>query len=172
MVYTLGFNSDLIALDAATGKKAWSYNLINDFNADVIYFGYSCSPFGYGDNVIVMVFGADACTYSFNAKDGKIAWKSEKMINSYSSPIITAIHGTKQLVGVGGKYAWGLSPETGKTLWKHELKNAERTNAPSPMSLPDNQLLIAGQGVSGAMLLKVNKTDGGFSTEEGWNIRK
>lgn len=172
MVFTLGFNSDLIALDATTGKKVWSYNLINDFNADVIYFGNACSPIGYGDNVIVMGFGDDAGTYAFNAKSGEIAWKSEKMFNSYSSPIIASIHGTEQLVGVGGKHAWGLSPVTGETLWKHELKNAERTNAPTPMSFPDNQLLIAGQGVAGAMLLQVNKTDDGFSTEEKWHNRK
>ncbi|MGH1365764.1 MAG: PQQ-binding-like beta-propeller repeat protein [Calditrichia bacterium] len=172
MLFSLGFTSELTALDAKTGKKAWSYNLIKEFNADVIYFGNACSPIGYGDNIIVMGFGADAGTFAFNAKTGKIAWKSEKMFNSYSSPIIATMHGEDHLIGVGGKYVWGLSPKTGKTLWKHALKNPESTNAPSPMLLPENQILVAGQGIDGAAVLQVSKADDGYTLEEKWHNRK
>lgn len=155
-VCALGYTGQLRGLDAATGKVAWQHDLVKDFEATPVQFGFSASPLVVGSAFVVHVGGKQAAVVAFDAATGKVLWKSGPAEPSYASPVLVPGDGGGTIVQVTRDAVLGLSAADGKERWSHPLAKPGLTNVPTPLVLPKGRLLISGQGVLGTRLLEVS----------------
>jgi outer membrane protein assembly factor BamB len=163
-VLTLGHAGKLKCFDAATGRVAWERDLVADFDATPVQFGFSASPLPLGDRFVVHVGGAKAGVVAFAAADGTVAWQSKPAAPAYASPVLAG----DTLVQVTRDAVLGLSPADGTDRWTYPLPKPGLTNVPTPLPLPGGRLLVSGQGFLGTRLLEVT----GGAVKEVWANEK
>jgi outer membrane protein assembly factor BamB len=164
----LGYAGLLHALDPATGKVLWRHDVVADYGATPVQFGFSGSPVAHNDTVLVHVGGKQAAVIAFAASDGAVRWKSEPAEPSYATPVLTAVAGEEQVVQVTRDHILGLAATDGATRWKYDLKVKGYTNVPTPLPLPGDRLLVSGQGIVGTRLLKLTRD----AAAEVWAVKQ
>jgi outer membrane protein assembly factor BamB len=118
-VYTNGALGHVHCLDAATGKVFWSRDTVKDFRGRVPTWGHACSPLVDAGRVVVQPGGApDACVVALDATTGKEVWRSLPDRPGYSSPVVLAGEGWRDLLYWTAENLVALEPATGKVLWK------------------------------------------------------
>ncbi len=152
LVFTLGINSRLQAIDLKSGKIIWEKNLAESLGAAPFFFGRGSDPLIYGDQLIVNAGAPGACVVAFDKKTGKLNWKTPHDWNaSYASPIVTELHGKKRILVFAGGMTdpphGGLlciDPENGKLddtfPWRATMFAS--VNAASPVVAGPNQVFL------------------------------
>ena len=102
---------------------------------------------------------------AFDQKTGELQWKSGDALMTHATPVVTTIHGTRQVLFFNQKGVSAVEAATGKALWHHDFPFAVSTAA-SPVVFNDIVYCSAGYGV-GATAFRV-LADSGFDTEELW----
>ena len=181
LVYTIGTNMVLRALDKKTGHPVWSHDLVAEYDAEVPRFGYACSPLAYKHLIIVPVGvekakkegdGEDKtpaqALMAFDCKTGNVVWRSQEQNIGYSSPMVVNWHGGEQVVCLLERALIGLDPNTGKLIWEHSL--GEDGGISMPLWLGDGKLLC----FSGdrTRLIQLAEEAGKISAKEVWASRK
>ena len=169
---SLGYTGLLKCLDSASGKVLWEYDLVRDFDATPVQFGFSASPLVYEGSFVVHVGGKKAAVVALNPADGKVLWTSKPAEPSYSSPVVMTGAGADVIVQVTRDEVLGLSAKDGRERWRYPLPKAGLTNVPTPIVLPKQRLLISGQGTLGTRLLEVTTTSAGEKIAEVWKNEK
>ncbi len=166
-VFALNQYSDLVCLDAATGKEIWSVNLESDFGGKMMSgWKYSESPLVDGDQVVVTPGGKKGTVLALNRTTGKKIWQSEEWADpaGYSSVVIATIHGTRQYVQLTGKSVAGLVPESGKVLWRAD-RAGKTAVITTPLIQDDIVFVTSAYGV-GCNGFRVSKSGSDWTTEE------
>ena len=94
----LGGSGDLTSLDAATGKRIWTVNLVQKFGGRNPYWGYSESPLIVGDRILVNPGGSRAGIVAVAKADGSTLWQQHNDGAGYSSPILLRTGSLNQVV--------------------------------------------------------------------------
>jgi outer membrane protein assembly factor BamB len=168
LVFTSGATGKLHCLDKKSGKVLWSHDLINEFHGTLRVNGYSCSPVGYKDKIVMMVGGPSSALIAFNRKDGAVAWKKHDFRNSTSSPIIINVDGQDQLVAFMYGEIVGVDPNTGNLLWSQPHAAEFGLNTSTPVWGPDNLLFISSGYGGGSRVLKLSRAGDKTNVEELW----
>jgi outer membrane protein assembly factor BamB len=170
-VYTLGIAGWLQCLDARTGAVVWSKSLPSEFGerrplpegrafvqqedyvvvpvaaregAPVPLFGYTGSPIVVDDVLITAVGGTRGGTImAFDKHTGAVVWKSLEENVSYSSPIVGAPVGRRQIIVATGPQLVGLDIADGKVLWSVPYQNQYDETIGTPVVAGDYVLLTA-----------------------------
>lgn len=112
------------------GKQLWARNIQKDYGAFGLNHGYASSPLLDRSRLYIQVLHGmrtDAPSYVFavDGSTGKTVWKVERPTDArlespdaYSTPIIVAIDGKRQLVVSGGDYVTGHDLSSGKEIWR------------------------------------------------------
>lgn len=169
-VCTLGYTGLLKCFDVPTGKLVWRHDLVKDFGAKPVQFGFAASPLVAGGLFLVPVGGAQAAVVAFNPADGAVVWKSKPAEPSYSSPVLMPSDRGGVVVQVTRDAIFGFDAKGGQTRWTYPLTDLGFTNVPTPIVLPNRRLLVSGQGVKGTRLLEVAAA--GDAVEEVWKNEK
>src|SRR5262245_53021302 len=101
----------LVASESA--PKAWSADLLAQFQANNLRFGVSGSPLIDGDRVVVPVGGKGASLVALNRKTGEVAWKALDDPACYSSPIVVEHAGKRAVVALTAAGVVAVSAEDG-----------------------------------------------------------
>lgn len=126
-------NGDLAAYDLA-GQQLWQRNLQEDYGTYTIWWGHANSPVLVGDLVISVcmqdslsgVAAALAPSYlvAHDKRTGREVWKSMRMTgaeaeqgDSYTTPLLHASGGRRELIVMGGNQLDAYDPATGRQLW-------------------------------------------------------
>lgn len=169
VVYALGAQAGLSALDAKSGKKIWEKDLQKELGAKLPIWGVSSSPLVEGELLIVPVGGSEQnAVVAFDKKSGNIIWKSQTDEPGYSSPIAIVLGGVRQIVAFSGTALLSLSPKDGKLLWKYPWKTDWFVNAATPIFIPEDKLFISTGYDHGAALLRIRPAAGRTTVEELW----
>lgn len=167
-VCTLGYTGLLKCLDLASGRVLWEWDLVKDFGAMPVQFGFAGSPLAWQDLFIVPVGGKQAALIAFRVRDGRPAWKSAPAEPSYASPIMLA--DGEQVVHLNRDELAAYSARDGVRVWSLPAPKAGLTNVPTPLPLSTRRLLVSGQGWLGTRLLQL--ADGGRAPAELWKNDK
>ena len=170
-LYTIGVAGVMHCLDSRTGKVLWKHDLWEEFEGNLIVFGYSSSPIAYKNSVIALVGGKNASIVAFDKKDGHVLWKNLDFKNSFSTPLIMKIHGEDQLVTFMTTEVIGVDPDTGQLKWQYPSINEWKQNICMPV-LADDDLLFISSLKAGTHGLKILKNNGDFTVEEIWSTSK
>ena len=172
LLYTVGALGKLHALDKKTGKVVWSHDLWTEYGGTKRDRGYSCSPLGYKNTIILPVGGKGQTFIAFNQKDGSIAWKNQSLDQSPASPIIIRVDGQDQLVAFLGKEIAGLDPNNGELLWSHPHVTEWGLNISTPVWGEDNLLFVSSAYSGGSRVLKLARTGEKTVVTELWFHRR
>ena len=167
-VYALGAAGELRCLDGETGRRVWSKNILQDNGAENLQWGMSAAPLIVDDKVIVLPGGpGNKSVVAYDRLTGDPRWQALDDKQSYTSPMLVALAGERQILVVTARRAAGLTPD-GKLLWEYPWSTSYDINAAQPvMTGPDRFILSAGYG-HGAVLVRVTKTGDAFSATRVW----
>ncbi len=141
-VYTVGRLGNLCCLDARTGAVLWHRDLAKDYQ--IGFAPGAPSPLIDGDLLILFIGGKpDACLVALNKDNGKEVWKALDESLTFSSPIIVASGGKKQLIVWTQESVTSLDPADGKTYWRQPLHTSSDYVVSTPVFEKD-RLLIGG----------------------------
>jgi hypothetical protein len=93
---------------------------VAEFLPQMYKFGYGASPLLHAGLLIVTseYDGPDSGIYAFDAASGKPRWKAVRPHSlSFSSPIVTVLQGTEQLLISGYAKVASFDPQSGKSNW-------------------------------------------------------
>jgi outer membrane protein assembly factor BamB len=119
-VYSLGTMGDLRCLDASTGSRYWTKNLMKEYKLDnPPVWGFSAHPLLDGELLYCLVGGEGSAVVAFHKDSGKEIWRgltTEEIC--YSPPMIYEAGGKRQLIVWLSDSINSLDPATGKVYWK------------------------------------------------------
>jgi outer membrane protein assembly factor BamB len=151
-VYALGGSGDLSALDARTGKIAWTKNVLEAFGGSNITWGISESPLVLGNKVLVNAGGQGASIVALNKSDGSVIWKSQSDEAGYSSGIPLEVNGITQVVFFTAERAVGLDLKDGRLLWEYKHPSNRTANVATPIVRANRVFVSSDYGTGGGVV--------------------
>src|SRR6266852_1818381 len=143
-VYTFGAEGMLHCLEVGSGKKLWSVDVKNDFQAANGFFGMACSPLVEGDAVLLNIGGAKgAGIVALDKTNGKLRWKATDDEASYSSPIAATIAGQRCALFLTRNGFVAMAPVAGGVRFQYPWRSRSSTsvNAATPLVFGDTIFL-------------------------------
>jgi outer membrane protein assembly factor BamB len=167
-LYAVGPHGLLVALDAATGQERWRHDLVREFGASAMIYGFGSSPLVDGSQVIVQTSGEKSRgLMAFNRADGTLRWHVARGLRGgYSSPSIGTLAGTRQIIASAGDLVYAVSPTDGRILWSVKGPGDGEQVANPPQILSDDRVLITFWGE--AVLLKIARQEQELTATETW----
>ena len=161
VVYALGSDGDLVALDQTTGQLRWKKNLRTDFGGEPGEWAYSESPLVDGDTLVVTP-GGRTSVVALNKRTGDVIWRSAVPGNEpagYASIAVVQAGGVKQYVTFLQKGVVGVDARTGAFLWRdNRTAEGSAANIPTPVVSGGDVYNATGQG--GGALVKLGAAAG------------
>ena len=175
LIYAIGTEGDLMALEAATGKVRWKKSLPGDFSGRMMSgWKWSESPLVDGDRLVVTPGGVESLLVCLEKATGKEIWRTKagemgpkgRDGAGYSSIVISNGAGVKQYVQMMGRGVVGVRASDGKFLWSYNKVANETANISAPLVSGD--LVFSATGYqTGSGLLKLSKQgDSVVATEQ------
>ncbi|HKQ78102.1 MAG TPA: PQQ-binding-like beta-propeller repeat protein [Blastocatellia bacterium] len=172
LLITVGLIGKLQAFEKQTGNVVWSHDLWQEYGGKRMGRGYSCSPVGYKNMVILTVGGAGQSLMAFDQKTGAVIWKKQDFDLSPSTPTLIKVDGQDQLVSVLADHVVGLNPDDGDLLWKHPHQCDWGLNITPPLWGADNILFISSAYSGGSRALQLQQSGGKTTVKELWASRR
>lgn len=151
-VYSLGATGSLLALEAASGKKIWGFNVLEKFGGDVPEFGLSPSPVVAG-NMLLVVTGAKhgKSLVALDKSSGSVLWSSLNDKAGYSTPLVIDVGGARQIVVLMGEALVGVALGDGRELWRRPWKTTLDANVATPIFHQNRLFISTGYGTGCGM---------------------
>ncbi len=162
-VYTVGSTGILNCLDFETGKRLWTTNIFEENGAKAPPWGVSISPLVLDERVIVSAGGAVA----YHRETGDIAWTGYRTQSGYSSPLLTTLAGTEQVVIFNQGLITAHEPLSGTLLWKQPWPVVECVAQPVPL-LDDRLLVSTAYGIGSKLFQIARNPSGQFNVSLIW----
>jgi outer membrane protein assembly factor BamB len=175
-LYAFGATGMLRCLDARTGALKWGPIDTLAGNANVQW-GMSASPLVYEDLVIVNVGmqkegAANGTLVAFERKTGSVRWSAGRTNAGYSSPQISTIGGTKQLLLFDGEGLAGYNINNGAQLWRFDWKTNPPVNVGQPLVFNDNRVFISSGYGMGCAVLELVQMNEAWAVKPGWKNQR
>ncbi len=170
LVFALGSQGELVAVQKADGALVWRKNLPKDLAAEVnpvgggpekMGWGYSWSPLVDGDKLICVPGGPKGLFAALATKTGKVLWRSEGVKDqaTYSAPVVTEAGGVRQYLHVVQNGVVSVSAKDGSLLWRHK-RAGDYGDVVCPTPICQGDLVYVSVGYSGGALLFKLAPDG------------
>lgn len=166
-VFALTEHGVLACVDAKSGEKQWSVDLVGDFGGRAPRpWKYSESPLVDGNQVICTPGGNDGTLLALDRNSGKKLWRTKEWTDNaaYSSVIISTIEGKRQYIQLTDQSVAGVDPESGKVLWRVNRKGATAV-IPTPVVFENLVFVTSGYGI-GCNGFRVTRDGSEWSAEE------
>src|ERR1044072_8431968 len=130
LVYVLGAEAKLAALEAATGKVRWRVDLVADYGAEVPQWGVSSSPV-VDDGLLLVNAGGGGGRSLLGPHDeaGTKVGAAESDVAGYSTPLVVDLAGARQAIFFAGTSLVSVSPQNGKRFWSVPWQTSYDVNA-------------------------------------------
>ena len=177
VLYTVGSNGLVNALEAHTGRELWSRDMLEDGGGGLIEFGIACSPLVRGDTVYVVPGvnpggsgEAPAGVLAYDRADGALRWRGGTRAAGYTAPTVGTFDGEEQLLVFGLEGLSGHDLATGEERWFTPWGNSFKNGSAMPL-LADGDVLLSVFGL-GAKRVTPRRGGGGWEVEERWRQRR
>ncbi|MFP4378862.1 MAG: PQQ-binding-like beta-propeller repeat protein [Candidatus Sumerlaeia bacterium] len=171
-VVSLGPKLHLVCLDAKTGEKKWSINMVEEYQCTVPPWYAGQCPVIEGDTVVIAP-GTKPLMLALDLETGEEVWRTapelDNMGMTHSSILPIEFAGEKQFVYCTGQGVVSISAEDHELLWTKPEWKIGIANVPSPVYLgpDDGRIFFSGGYNAGSMMVKlVEQGDGTIGVEE------
>jgi outer membrane protein assembly factor BamB len=167
-LYTYGATGVLNCLDAASGKRLWTRNVVDDTAAPLPMWGFSSSPLVVDDLVIVFAGGAsDKGLVAYRALSGEPAWSASTGPISYSSAQPVTLAGQKQVLLLSDTGVAAVEASSGKPLWTYDSNGSGIWRVVQPRQYGDNRVLVGSEDI-GLALVEVKRDGETWTSTQRW----
>lgn len=165
LVYTLGAEGQLFALNAEDGAVKWALDFRERYGLEIPVWGMASHPLVIDDKLICMAGGKHASVVALNKTTGDEIWRAlDSDQPGYAPPVQLTISGKSTLVVWNSDTIAGLDPDNGKTRWSTTVK-ADFAMAIAAPRLEGNRLFLTYHRGKSAM---VDISPNGDSAEVAW----
>ena len=176
-IYAQSCKGQLRCFHVSDGKEVWSVNYTTHFTA--IYtgengkaqgsqrHGNSAGPLLENKRLYASVGGNHGdSVVCFEAKSGKVLWKSQDDISGYSTPILANFMGKTQFISFTAEGLMGLDAAKGDLLWRVPFKTSYGRHVVTP-NIYSNMVVISSHefGMQG---VQVSVADGKWTAQSIW----
>ena len=170
-VYHESPHGDVTCLDAKTGERIWTLNILDRFGAKNIRWALSESLLIDGDHVICCPGGPDASVVALNKKTGEIVWQcpSTGDLAGYASPILAECQGMRTIITLTSRAMIGVNADTGQLLWRVKHVSYADENVLVPI-YHDGHVFISTLK-AGSVKWQIVVQDGKASLKEVWRSK-
>jgi len=169
-LYHLNGDGDVVSLDAKTGNRIWTVDLVERFAGRGIRWGLSESLLVDRGRVFCFPGGEDVSMAALDGRTGRTIWtcRGEGDKPSYSSPILVEYGGLRQIVTMTSASAVGVDAESGTLLWRVDRPAPYDVNVSTPV-YHDGHVAIFTTWGRGATLLKLEVDGRRCGVREVWH---
>jgi len=167
-IVSLGPKCHVFCLDAKTGKKKWSMDLVGQFGAEVPPWYAGQCPLIVGDKVILAP-GGNPLMMAVSLETGDISWKTKNPGGwgmTHSSIVLMNFNGKRQFVYCATLGVLGVSAETGEILWTHKDWRIMQANVPTPVIVGKDRIFLSGGYNNGCVMLRLENDNGRMRPRE------
>ena len=154
--------------DAASGKKLWSRDLMQDHAGRNIGWKNAASPIVDGELVFFAGGGPGQSLLALNKNSGEVVWKAHDEKITHATPVAATIQGVRQVIFFLQSGLLAVSPADGKALWRFPFRYNVST-ASSPVVSGAIVYCSAGYSVGGGAC-KIAKNGDAFTATELYKI--
>ncbi|MEI7663965.1 MAG: PQQ-binding-like beta-propeller repeat protein [Bacteroidota bacterium] len=167
LVYYCSGLGEIVCLDAETGQKQWSVNMLKDLHGITVRFGFAESLLADGNLLFCSPGGKDTNIVALNRFTGKLVWKSRAMADSaaFCSPVIINLPNRKILVNFMIHHLVGVDAATGELLWSHKQDRPGDIHCNTPV-YENGFIYYDNRGGNG--IVKLELSPDGQSIREVW----
>ena len=171
-LYHMSGIGNLICLQADSGERVWSVNILEQFNGRNITWGLAESPLVIGDQVICTPGGENVSMVALDRMTGEVVWKCTGAGDKpgYASPILIKHEGLNQIVTAMSESIVGVRASDGKLLWRYPHKVYADENITTPL-FHDGFLIVSGCVRKGTTSLELQVSGDECSIKEHWHNR-
>jgi outer membrane protein assembly factor BamB len=154
-------------IEASSGKEKWSVDMIKEFHAKQITFGFSESVLVEDNKVYISPGSADTSVVALDRFTGKTLWISKTLgeKTAYCSPLLIKLQARNILVTFSAHALLGIDTKDGKLLWSHKQESQGDVHVNTPLYENGNIYYITSDG-NGSVKLKLS--DDGTSITQVW----
>ena len=170
-LYHENADGDVACLEAKSGKRIWSLNILKAFRGRNISWALAESLLIDGNRVICTPGGPQAGMAALDKHTGKTVWICRQLGDKpgYCSPIIFEHGGIRQIATVMARSVVGVSATDGKLLWQVEHVTPFDENITTPI-FHDGRIFVSTR-TTGSRLLKLSVEDGKVTAKDVWRSR-
>ncbi len=179
VVYALGSNGELAAVDKRSGEARWRVSFAKRFDAAVQRWGYSGAPLVDGERLLVETGGGDRQAFAaFNKKTGETLWTAYDGVPGYSSPIAVDFAGKRLYIALASQMGESRNapPKQQLVAFSPDGKLVFKQPAPGflvamPVFVPPDKVFVSASNDDGCRLYRLKSRDDGVVLEELWANR-
>ena len=146
-VYTISRLGVVNCLDAASGKRVWSRDLVKDLGAQRPGWDLAGSPVIDGNRLILATGGRNAAVVALDKSTGATVMQGGgDTVTGYATPVVATIKGVKQYITFAAKSVMGVDASSGRRLWSVPWETSYDVNAPTPIVIGDSVFITSGYG--------------------------
>ena len=159
-VYALGAAGELRCLDARTGKRIWSRNILarQRRGESAMGHGRGAADRGRQGHRAARRAGGQV-RRRIQQADGEPVWKALDDKASYVSPMLVTLAGKRQLLIVTARRMMGLTVEDGSLLWEYPWTTEYDINAAQPLVIGENRVFISAGYGHGAAVVEITPAE-------------
>ncbi len=170
-LYVGGIRDVLVCLDTSTGAVRWRVDFTERYGTDVPSFGFVCSPLIVGEHLYVQA-GGGFC--KLDKRTGASLWRvlddgGGMLGSAFSSPVPATIHGRPQLVVQTRLTLCGIDPDSGATLWSHDVPAFRGMNILTPLVYDNGVFTSTHRNKS--FFYRVTRSGDDFDCELAWESK-
>jgi outer membrane protein assembly factor BamB len=150
-VYAFGASGDLSVIDAATGAKQWTVNVLQKFRGSNITWGLSESPLVLSDRILVQAGGP---IVAVKKTDGSEIWRSDTDGAGYSSAVLHKAGTVSQAIFFTNNRVVGVDVNSGRQLWSYAQVANRTANIATPI-VRGNRVFVSSDYGTGSALLEL-----------------
>ncbi|HCT30184.1 MAG TPA: hypothetical protein DIW31_05510 [Bacteroidales bacterium] len=171
LVYVSAGWGAVACVEAGTGKIKWSVDMMKDFHAKQITFGFSESVLIEDNKVYISPGSKDTNVVALDRFTGKTLWISKGLgeKTAYVSPILIKLPQRNILVTFSAHAMLGIDSKDGKLLWSHKQDSEGDVHCNTPYYENGYIYYITGDG-NGSVKLKL--AEDGSAITEVWRNKK
>jgi len=171
LIYISAGWGKVACLEANSGKEKWSVDMMKDFHAKQITFGFAENLLIEDNKVYISPGSKDTNIVALDRFSGKVIWISKGLgeKTAYCSPLLIKLPQHNILVTFSAHALLGIDSKDGKLLWFHKQESEGDVHVNTPYFENGYIYYISGDG-NGSVKLKLS--DDGTSITQVWRKKK
>ena len=165
-LYTFGISGLLSCYDIKSGKLRWRKETSSQFNNALPDYGVASSPVVDRGLLIINAGGDSGALMAYNAETGEEKWRWKADSDSYASPLVADLGGTRQVITVSQQSIIGVAADSGVLLWQIPYRATGPVTIPTPV-LYQQTVICSGFG-RGTTAFTVTKRGNEWAAQQAW----